>query len=133
MYTEAEPASSLFDRHRSKRGTIQPGAKLSTSCYVKEVFEDQSQVQRAAAIAVAKRVGIRARNNFISGDLLAGHSFHLPSWTQWADNHQERRFGTTAASNTLPQSMGGGRAHVIEMEKGERAFFFVLFLRHVMP
>jgi len=25
------------------------------------------------------------------------------------------------------------RAHVIEMEEGERAFFFVLFLRHVMP
>jgi len=24
-------------------------------------------------------------------------------------------------------------AHVIEMEEGERAFFFVLFLRHVMP
>jgi hypothetical protein len=57
MYRDAGLDPSLFDRHRSRRGSIQHGAKLPTTSYLDEVFQDLSQVQIAAMVAVAKEVG----------------------------------------------------------------------------
>ena len=58
IYSEAGLDPSLFDQHRSKRGTIQHGAKLRTTTYVDGVFRDLSQVQTAAMVAVAGKVGV---------------------------------------------------------------------------
>jgi hypothetical protein len=58
MYIEAGLNPSLFEQHRSKRGIIQHGAKLRTTSYVDEVVRDVSQVQTAAMVAVAKKIGI---------------------------------------------------------------------------
>jgi hypothetical protein len=57
-YDNAGIDPSLFDRHRSRRGSIQHGAKLSTTRYLDEVFEDLSQIQIAAMVAATREVGI---------------------------------------------------------------------------
>ena len=59
MYSDAGLDPSLFDHHRSRRGSIQHGAKPPTTSYLEEVFQDLSQVQRAAIVAVAKEVGMK--------------------------------------------------------------------------
>jgi len=58
MYSEAGLDPSFYDQYRSKRGVIQHGEKLRTTAYVDELFRDLSQVQIAAMVAVAKKVGI---------------------------------------------------------------------------
>src|ERR1700758_143039 len=59
IYGDAGLDPSFFDRHRSRRGSIQHGAELPTSSYLDEVFNDLSQVQIAAMVATAKEVGIK--------------------------------------------------------------------------
>jgi hypothetical protein len=55
MYAQAGRDPSLFDKHRSERGTIQHGAKLRTTDYVGAVLQDLSQGQAAAMVAVSGR------------------------------------------------------------------------------
>lgn len=59
MYRHDGLDPCLFDRHRSKRGSIQHGAELPTTSYLEEVLQDLSQVQIAAMVAVAKEVGMK--------------------------------------------------------------------------
>lgn len=58
MYADAGLDTSFFDQHRSRRGTIQHGAKIPTVDYVGEILQDLSQVQAAAMVAVSRRVGV---------------------------------------------------------------------------
>jgi hypothetical protein len=107
MYTEAGLDPSLFDNHRKTRAKIQHGAKLPTTGYLTEVFQNLSQVQRTAIIATAKRVGI-----------LPGTTSYLSMcwpvvvFTCQADDAanisiRSGGFSVSSTVNTLPQSICG--------------------------
>jgi len=68
MYANVGIDPSLFNRHRSRRGSIQHGAKLLTTSFLDEVFQDLSQIQIAAVVAAAKETGIiPGTSTYLSG------------------------------------------------------------------
>jgi hypothetical protein len=114
MYHDAGLDSSIFDRHRSKRGSIQHGTKLPTTSYLDEVFQDLTQVQIAAMVAVAEEVGI------MPGTI----TYLSASWPIALFSCRAKRDGTTdvqfkkvsvrAGAGILPQRICGDNGRTIE-------------------
>jgi hypothetical protein len=113
MYSEAGLDPSLFDRHRSKRGTIQHGAKLPSTGYVEEVFQDLSQVQTAAVIAVTKKVGIAPRTISYLSTCWPVAVFSCRAEHDGNIAIQNSGMRVKAAVNTLPQRISGDAGRTI--------------------
>ncbi len=114
MYAEAGLSLSLFDRHRAKRGTIQHGAKVPSTRYLDEVFQDLSQVQTAAVVAVSKKVSVApSTTTYLSTcwpvTVFSCHVEHDGKITA-----QIASMGVRAAANALPQRISGDADRTIE-------------------
>jgi hypothetical protein len=107
MYDDVELSPSLFDEHRSTRSVIQHGARLRTTAYMDEVYRGVSQLQVAAVVAAAKKIGVKpATGIYLSA-----------SWpivvfrcvTQWDGTTRVdfSRLKLPSAANILPQRACG--------------------------
>jgi len=110
FYKEAGVDPSLFDRHRSKRGTIQHGGKLPTSGYLEEVFQDLPQVQVAAVAASAKKAGVAPRTTSYLSTCWPVIVLSCRARSDGTITVQNTSFGVRAALNTLPQGICGDAA-----------------------
>jgi len=116
MYTEAGLDPSLFDRHRSKRGPIQHGAKLPSTGYLNEVFQDLSQVQTAAVVAVTKKVGISPGTTSYLSTCWPVVVFSCRVEQDGNITIQNSSMNVNAALNTLPQRISGDAGRAIFLE-----------------
>ncbi len=106
-YSNAGIDPSLFDRHRSRRGSIQHGAKLPTTSYLDEVFEDLSQIKIAAMVAAAKEVGIMPGTTTYVSSIWPISMFSCCAKKDRPIDVQFRKVSAKAGAGILPQRICG--------------------------
>jgi hypothetical protein len=114
MYRAAGLDPSLFDRHRSKRGSIQHGAKLPTSSYMDEAFQDLSQLQTAAMVAVAEEVGIMPGTITYLSTNWPVTVFSCHARNDGTVDVQLKQASVRAAAGMLPQRICGNAGRTIQ-------------------
>jgi len=115
MYAEAGLDPSLFDGHRKRRGVIQHGAKLPTASYIDEVFQDLSQVQAAAVVAVAKRVGVAPGTITYLSTSWPVAVFACRAHEDRTVEVTFRRTSVRAGAGVLPQRVCGDAGRTVEL------------------
>jgi hypothetical protein len=114
-YGNAGIDPSLFDRHRSRRGSIQHGAKLPTTTYLDEVFEDLSQIQIAAMVAAAREVGIMPGTSTYLSAIWPISMFSCCAKKDRPVEIQFKKVSTKAGAGILPQRVSGYADRTIQV------------------
>src|SRR5579863_5310875 len=115
MYTNAGIDPSLFNRHRSRRGSIQHGAKAPTTSYLNEVFQDLAQIQVAAVVAAAKEAGIMPGTATYLSAIWPIAMFSCRAKKDRSVDIQFERVSVRAGAGTVPQRIAGNAERAVQI------------------